>query len=193
MPMRRWAFLRRGGRSGRCCLFCQYRQQGRGQEGDAVVMVYEGVDSIKVVRFIDGFGEKVIFSAEALRQVVELEAFAEHDKGKVPKGGKVEALPVPCVLDEGSRVLIFRCMGKIDFFLIDWNEVDVLMMNGFWEKAHVKVPFEDLFFKMVTGPFDDFHMVVRGRTAQDVEHGHKEVFTIKLGGSDGDAFFLPQR
>lgn len=52
-------------------------------------MVYEGVDSIKVVRFIDGFGEKVIFSAEALRQVVELEAFAEHDKGKVPKGGKV--------------------------------------------------------------------------------------------------------
>ena len=153
-------------------------------------MVYEGVDSIKVVRFIDGFGEKVIFSAEALRQVVELEAFAEHDKGKVPKGGKVEALPVPCVLDEGSRVLIFRCMGKIDFFLIDWNEVDVLMMNGFWEKAHVKVPFEDLFFKMVTGPFDDFHMVVRGRTAQDVEHGHKEVFTIKLGGSDGDAFFF---
>lgn len=120
--------------------FCQYRQQGRGQEGDAVVMVYEGVDSIKVVRFIDGFGEKVIFSAEALRQVVELEAFAEHDKGKVPKGGKVEALPVPCVLDEGSRVLIFRCMGKIDFFLIDWNEVDVLMMNGFWEKPMSRCP-----------------------------------------------------
>ena len=103
MPMRRWAFLRRGVEADVAVFFCQYRQQGRGQEGDAVVMAYEGVDSIKVVRFIDGFGEKVIFSAEALRQVVELEAFAEHDKGKVPKGGKVEALPVHACLMRQPR------------------------------------------------------------------------------------------
>ena len=38
-------------------------------------------------------GEKVIFSAEALRQVVELEAFAEHDKGKVRKGARLRLFP----------------------------------------------------------------------------------------------------
>lgn len=156
-------------------------------------MAYEGVDGIKVIRFVDGFGEKIIFPAEALRQVMELEAFAEHDKGQVPKGCKVEALPVPGVPNEGCCVLIFRRMGKIDFFLIDRHEIYVLMMDGFREKAQIKAPFEYFFFKMVTGPFDDFYMVVRGRAAQDVEHGHKKVLAVKLGGPDGNAFFLPQR